>query len=60
MCASIGLCLRAGKLPGLDDFYMAGQWVQPGGGLPTGVMTAREVQQLICKRDGVGFHTTMV
>jgi len=48
------------RLPGLDDFYMAGQWVQPGGGLPTGVMTAREVQQLICKRDGVGFHTTMV
>ena len=48
------------RLPGLDDFYMAGQWVQPGGGLPTGVMTAREVQQLICKRDGVRFHTTMV
>jgi phytoene dehydrogenase-like protein len=48
------------RLPGLDDFYMAGQWVQPGGGLPTGVMTAREVLQLICKRDGVKFHTTMV
>ena len=48
------------RLPGLDDFYMAGQWVQPGGGLPTGVMTAREVQQLICKRDGIGFRTTMV
>ena len=48
------------RLPGLDDFYMVGQWVQPGGGLPTGVMTAREVLQLICARDGVAFQTTMV
>jgi phytoene dehydrogenase-like protein len=48
------------RLPGLDDFYMVGQWVQPGGGLPSGVMTAREVQQLICSRDGRPFHTTTV
>ena len=48
------------RLPGLDDFYMVGQWVQPGGGLPTGVMTAREVLQLVCKRDGVKFQTTTV
>jgi phytoene dehydrogenase-like protein len=48
------------RLPGLDDFYMVGQWVQPGGGLPTGVMTAREVLQLVCKRDGVAFRTTTV
>jgi phytoene dehydrogenase-like protein len=46
------------RLPGLDDFYMVGQWVQPGGGLPTGVMTAREVLQLVCRRDGVEFRTT--
>ena len=46
------------RLPGLDDFYMAGQWTQPGGGLPTGVMTAREVLQLVCRRDGVRFTTT--
>ncbi len=48
------------RLPGLDDFYMVGQWVQPGGGLPTGVMTAREVLQLVCRRDGVAFQTTTV
>jgi phytoene dehydrogenase-like protein len=48
------------RLPGLDDFYMVGQWVQPGGGIPTGVMTAREVLQLVCKRDGVPFTTTEV
>jgi hypothetical protein len=38
---------------------MAGQWVAPGGGLPSGVMTARQVQQLICHADGVPFRTTV-
>lgn len=43
-------------LPGLSDFYMAGQWVSPGGGLPSGVMTGRAVVQMLCKRDGKKFH----
>ena len=38
-------------LPGLDCFYMAGQWVQPGGGLPSGAMTGRYAIQFLCKRD---------
>jgi phytoene dehydrogenase-like protein len=46
-------------LPGLDSFYMAGQWVQPGGGLPGGVNSGREVIQLICRNDGRTFTTTM-
>lgn len=36
-------------LPGLNHFYMAGQWVQAGGGLPSGVMTGKEVIGLIAK-----------
>jgi phytoene dehydrogenase-like protein len=44
-------------LPGLADFYMVGQWVQPGGGLPTGVMTGRHVTQIICKHDKKQFVT---
>jgi phytoene dehydrogenase-like protein len=47
-------------LPGLDGFWMVGQWVAPGGGLPSGPMSARQVQQLICKRDGVKFRTSVV
>jgi len=46
-------------LPGLDNFYMIGQWVVPGGGLPTSVMTGRHVMQIICKRDGKKFVTTL-
>jgi phytoene dehydrogenase-like protein len=36
-------------LPGLKGFYMAGQWLSPGGGLPSGLMTARAVSQRICR-----------
>jgi phytoene dehydrogenase-like protein len=30
-------------IPGLHNFYMVGQWISPGGGLPSGLMTARKV-----------------
>lgn len=36
-------------LPGLKDFYMVGQWVSPGGGLPSGLLTGRKVSQRICR-----------
>jgi phytoene desaturase len=42
------------QLPGLERFYMAGQWVEPGGGVPTAVMSGRHVIEIICaalKRD---------
>lgn len=46
-------------LPGLDCFYMIGQWVQPGGGLPSGAMTGRYAIQFLCKRDKKPFVTTI-
>lgn len=45
-------------LPGLENFYMAGQWVEPGGGLPPAAASGRRVIKMICKRDGKRFHTT--
>jgi phytoene dehydrogenase-like protein len=44
-------------LPGLGQFYMVGQWVEPGGGLPPAALSGRHVTQLICKRDGKEFMT---
>ena len=38
-------------LPGLSNFYMCGQWVEPGGGLPTGIMSGRRLIKSICKAD---------
>jgi len=39
------------KLPGLKSFYMVGQWVEPGGGLPTSALSGRNVMQIICDQD---------
>jgi phytoene desaturase len=43
------------KLSGLDRFYMAGQWVEPGGGIPIAVMSGRQAVQLMCEEAGIHF-----
>ncbi len=43
-------------LPGLKNFHMIGQWVAPGGGLPTGLMTGKDVIKTLCKEDGKEFR----
>jgi len=45
-------------LPGLDNFYMAGQWVNPGGSIPGAVMSGRQTIQIICKKDKKKFITS--
>jgi phytoene dehydrogenase-like protein len=45
-------------LPGLDNFYMIGQWVEIGGGVPTALLSGRNVAQIICKKDKKKFITT--
>jgi len=42
-------------LPGLKDFYMAGQWVEPGGGIPASLSSGRHAVQMMCRRDGKAF-----
>jgi phytoene dehydrogenase-like protein len=38
------------QLPGLKNFYMAGQWLFPGGGLPPSAQSGKWAVQLICKK----------
>jgi len=45
-------------LPGLYGFHMAGQWVRPGGGLPSAVISARHAVQTICKNDRKRFKAS--
>lgn len=45
-------------LPGLENFYMAGHWVEPGGGLPAAAMSGRNAMQIICKKEKRKFVTT--
>jgi phytoene dehydrogenase-like protein len=47
------------QLPGLQNFYMSGQWVQPGGGLPPAVMLGRSLLQTLCKEDHKKFQATI-
>ena len=47
-------------LPGLENFYMAGQWVEPGGGgVPIVAMSGRNVIQIICEQDKKSFVTSI-
>jgi phytoene dehydrogenase-like protein len=46
-------------LPKLQNFYMAGQWLFPGGGLPPSAQTGKWVIQLICKKEKTKFITTI-
>ncbi len=48
---AVGLKPMKKTLPGLKDFYLAGQWVEPGGGLPAAIMSGRNITQIICKKD---------
>jgi phytoene dehydrogenase-like protein len=38
-------------LPHLKNFYMVGQWVSPGGGLPSGLLTGRNAAKSICREN---------
>ena len=44
-------------LPGLQNFWMAGQWVEPGGGIPMVALSGRNVIQLIVNQDRKTFVT---
>jgi phytoene dehydrogenase-like protein len=44
-------------LPGLKKFYMAGQWLCPGGGLPPAGQSGKWAVQYICKEEKLRFKT---
>ena len=44
-------------LPGLSNFYMAGQWLYPGGGLPPAAQSGKFVIQVICKKERLKFES---
>jgi phytoene dehydrogenase-like protein len=44
------------RIRGLDNLYLAGQWVEPGGGVPMSAASGRAAVQLICHADGKPFE----
>ena len=45
------------SLPGLDDFYMVGQWTQPFAGTVMSALSGRQLIQLLCKQEQKKFVT---
>jgi phytoene desaturase len=43
-------------LPGLSGFFMAGQWVVPGGGVAPSLYSGRHAVQLLCREDRKRFN----
>jgi len=50
-----GLSPLSNKLPGLEGFRLIGQWIAPGGGIPSGLITARTVIRELSKKHFVPF-----
>lgn len=46
------------KLPGLQKFYMAGQWLSPGGGLPPAGQTGKWAIRFICMEEKTVFKNS--
>ncbi|MDH4262332.1 MAG: NAD(P)/FAD-dependent oxidoreductase [Spirochaetia bacterium] len=43
------------QLQGLNNFYLCGQWVEPGGGLPPAAFSGKNVAAIITKAEGKKF-----
>jgi phytoene dehydrogenase-like protein len=45
-------------VPKLRNFYLAGHWASPAGGIPAVIAIGRQVAQIVCKRDGKRFKAS--
>jgi len=50
-----GMFSHHGKLKGLDNFYLSGQWMQGPGGLPIAMTQGKFAIQRICKRENLSY-----
>ncbi len=46
------------QLSGLKNFYMCGQWVEPGGGVPVAMISGRNAIRMICRQDRLPFRSS--
>ncbi|MEG6523385.1 phytoene desaturase family protein [Desulfotomaculum sp. 1211_IL3151] len=44
-------------LPGLANFYMVGQWVQPAGGIEQSISSGRNLVKTLCEQEAMEFST---
>jgi len=46
---------HTGRIKGLENFVLSGQWLQPPGGLPIALITGKDTIQRLCKKLGRPF-----
>jgi len=59
---TVGMVMGKGMdktLPGLDNFYMCGQWVEPGGGVSTSAVSGKTVIKAVCRKDKKKFRASL-
>ena len=49
---------HTGRIKGLDNMLLSGQWLQPPGGLPVAVITGKDTIMRICKKEKQQFITS--
>lgn len=42
---------HTGRIKGLDNLFLTGQWLQPPGGLPVAIVTGKDTIMRICKQE---------
>lgn len=46
---------HTGRIKGLENLWLSGQWLQPPGGLPNALITGKDTIMRICKEEGRPF-----
>jgi phytoene desaturase len=49
------MMMHDGKIRGIKNLFMAGQWLMPPGGLPVALITGKWAVQRICKKERISF-----
>lgn len=47
---------HTGRIKGLGNLWLSGQWLQPPGGLPNALITGKQTTMRICRQDGKRFN----
>lgn len=47
---------HTGRINGLNNIFLSGQWLQPPGGLPVALITGKDTIMRLCKRERIKFN----
>lgn len=47
---------HSGRIRGINNLFLSGQWLQPPGGLPVALITGKDTVMRICKKEKRGFR----